>query len=380
MTNKQWFNRVYENERDNLLEPGKVFVLTGPRRTGKTELIKHFLSSLSGNIYKGTGDDMRLREVLSSQYLQNINTHFGGYDCIFIDEAQRIPEIGYGLKLLIDHNPEKIVVITGSSSFALAKQTGEPLTGRQIVRKLYPVSVLELNSQFGGMFVDERLEELLIFGSYPELLKKSARNEKIEYLVTLRDSYLLKDIFELEQLRYQGKLFDLLKMLAFQIGNEVSLNELSNKLDMAKQSIERYLDLLEKTFIIIKVRGFSRNLRNEVTKTARYYFYDNGVRNALINNFNDLSSRNDLGMLWENFLFIERLKKQEYRRMFSNNYFWRTYDKKEIDLIEEREGKLHAYEFKYSDRKVRIPKAWKLAYPDSETKIVSRNNYLEFLV
>ncbi|MCF8233295.1 MAG: DUF4143 domain-containing protein [Bacteroidales bacterium] len=149
---------------------------------------------------------------------------------------------------------------------------------------------------------------------------------------------------------------------------------------MAKQSIERYLDLLEKTFIIIKVRGFSRNLRNEVTKTARYYFYDNGVRNALINNFNDLSSRNDLGMLWENFLFIERLKKQEYRRIFSNNYFWRTYDKKEIDLIEEREGKLHAHEFKYSDRKARIPKAWKLAYPDSETKIVSRDNYLEFLV
>jgi len=222
MKDNQWYTRVYEKEEVRLLEPGKVFVLTGPRRTGKTELIKHLLFSLTGNIYQGTGDDMRLREVLSSQYLQRINTYFGGYDCVFIDEAQRIPEVGSGLKLLIDHNPQMIVVITGSSSFSLSRQTGEPLTGRQIVRKLFPISVLELYSQFGGMFVDERLEELMIFGSYPELLKRTGRNGKIEYLVTLRDSYLLKDIFELEQLRYQGKLFDLLKMLAFQIGNEVS--------------------------------------------------------------------------------------------------------------------------------------------------------------
>jgi len=229
------------------------------------------------------------------------------------------------------------------------------------------------------MYVQERLEDLMIFGSYPEVLKSLNGEGKIEYLLTLRDSYLLKDVFEMEQVRYPSKVFDLLKLLAFQIGNEVSLNELSNKLGIAKQSVERYLELLEKAFVIVKVNGFSRNLRNEVTKTARYYFYDNGIRNAIINNFNDLTTRNDTGMLWENFLFIERLKKQEYKRIFSTNYFWRTYDKKEIDLIEERQGKLYAYEFKYSRSKAKIPLAWKAAYPDSESYIISRDNYLEFL-
>lgn len=377
--NKLWYTRYYEKEDVSLLKKGKVFVLTGPRRTGKTELISKIISSYRGKIYKGTGDDMRLREILSSQYLQQIRTNLGGYELVFIDEAQRIPDVGQGLKLLIDHEPDMIIIITGSSSFSLSKYTGEPLTGRQTVRRLYPISILELNNQYGSMYIEENLEDLLIFGSYPEVLKLSNREGKIEYLNTLRDLYLLKDIFDLEQLRYRGKLYDLLKMIAFQIGSEVSLNELSNKLDIAKQSIEKYLGLLEKAFVIIKVRGFSRNLRNEVTKTVRYYFYDNGIRNALINNFNDLSTRNDLGMLWENFLFVERLKKQEYKRLYSNNYFWRTYDKKEIDLIEERQGKLYAYEFKYSDQKAKIPRVWKTAYPESETAIISRGNYLEFL-
>ncbi len=378
--NNQWFIRYYEKNNISLLKRGKIFVLTGPRRTGKTELINKITSSFKGKFFMGTGDDMRLREILSSQYLQQILVNLGDYDLVFIDEAQRIPEVGIGLKLLIDHKPEMVIVITGSSSFSLTKSTGEPLTGRQIVRKLFPVSVLELYGQFGGMYIEENLEELLIFGSYPEVLKSSGKQEKIEYLNMLRDSYLLKDLFELEHVRYRGKLFNLLKMLAFQIGNEVSLNELSNKLDIAKQSVERYLELLEQAFIIIKVRGFSRNLRNEVTKTARYYFYDNGVRNALINNFNDLSTRNDIGMLRENFLFVERLKKQEYKRLYSNNYFWRTYDKKEIDMIEEREGKLFAYELKFSDKKAKIPDSWKQAYPESETEVISRKNYLEFLI
>ena len=229
------------------------------------------------------------------------------------------------------------------------------------------------------MYTQEMLEELMIFGSYPEVLKSLNREDKIEYLISLRDSYLLKDIFEMEQVRYPAKVFDLLKLLAFQIGNEVSLNELSNTLGIAKQSVERYLYLLEKAFVIIKVNGFARNLRKEITKTSRYYFYDNGIRNALISNFNDLTTRNDIGMLWENFLFIERIKKQEYMRIFSNNYFWRTYDKKEIDLIEERDGKLYAYEFKYSARKAKIPLAWKTSYPDSDSSIISRDNFMDFL-
>ncbi len=374
-----WYTRHYENKTKDIFKKGKVFVLTGPRRVGKTEMIKKMISDFDGRVFTGTGDDMLLRELLSSQVLQNINTFFGDYDLVFIDEAQRIPQVGYGLKLFVDHSPEKTIIVTGSSSFELSNKIGEPLTGRQIVRKLYPLSVMELSKQFGRMKVHQILEELLIYGSYPEVLKSVGKNEKSEYLFSIRDSYLLKDILELEQVKYSSKLFDLLKLLAFQIGHEVSLNELANNLGIAKQSIERYIDLLEKAFVIKKVGGFSRNLRNEITKTSRYYFIDNGIRNAVINNFNDLNSRNDTGMLWENFLFIERLKKQEYDRIFSNNYFWRTYNKKEIDFVEERDGKLYGYEFKYGKTIEKPPKLWKDTYPDSEFQCITKENYLEFL-
>lgn len=215
--------------------------------------------------------------------------------------------------------------------------------------------MLELNDQFGGMDIIHRLEQLMVFGAYPEVFNLKTIEDKIVYLITLRDSYLLKDILELEAIRNPLKLSELLNLLAYQIGNEVFLNELSNKLRMAKQSIERYLDLLEKSYVIKKVTGFSRNLRNEVTKTARYYFYDNGIRNAVINNFNRFDLRNDQGMLWENFMYMERFKSNAYKQLYANSYFWRTYDKKEIDLIEERDGNLSGYEFKLSPKKVKAP-------------------------
>lgn len=374
-----WFTREYENEAASLFREGKVFVLTGPRRVGKTELIKKMARGFEGKIFSGTGDDLSLREILSSQMLQRIVTFFSDYQLVFIDEAQRIPEVGYGLKLLVDHLPKLKIIVTGSSSFELSNKIGEPLTGRQIVRRLYPISILELHKQFGGIEILRKLDEHLIFGNYPDVLKTQGKNEKIEYLFSIRDSYLFKDILELEQIKYSAKLFDLLKMLAFQIGHEVSFNELSNSLGIAKQSVERYLDLLEKAFVIKKNSGFSRNLRNEVTKTARYYFMDNGVRNAIINNFNDLNSRNDVGMLWENFIFTERIKKQEYQRIFSNNYFWRTYTKKEIDFVEERDGKLFGFEFKYGNTRSKEPKLWKETYPESEFKVINKENYLEFV-
>ncbi len=288
-------------------------------------------------------------------------------------------DIDFGLKLLIDHFPEMIILVTGSSSFDLSNKIGEPLTGRNILRNLFPISVFELNEQFGGMYVLQKLEDLLIYGAYPEVLNASAADDKKEYLISIRDSYLLKDILELESVKNPTKLSDLLKLLAFQIGQEVSLNELSNNLGIAKQSVERYLDLLEKTFIIKKVGGFSRNLRKEVIKTARYYFWDNGIRNAIINNFNPPGQRNDVGMLWENFLFMERLKTKSHKRIFSNDYFWRTYDRQEIDLIEDRDGKLYAYEFKWKPKNTKAPKAWIDAYPDSEFQVISKENFLEFL-
>ncbi len=376
----KWLNRFYENTNEKLLQKGKVFVLMGPRRVGKTEFINRLISRFDGKVFSGTGDNLDLREVLSSQRLQRINSALGSYDLIFIDEAQRIPEIGYSIKLLVDSSPGKTIVLTGSSSFELSGQLGEPLTGRQKQKKLFPLSVMELHEQFGGMRLLEILDELLIFGSYPEVLNQDSEIDKTEYLHLLRDSYLLKDILELENLKYSEKLFDLLKLLAFQIGHEVSLNELANKLGIAKQSVERYISLLEKAFVVKRLGGFSRNLRNEITKSSRYYFLDNGVRNAIINNFNPIGSRNDIGMLWENFMVMERLKKQEYQRMFSNNYFWRTYDQKEIDLIEDRGGRLYAFEFKYGSKKVKAPRQWQNAYPDSEFSLVTPENFLEFLV
>lgn len=378
--NEIWYVRHYESQADSIIRSGKVLVLTGPRRVGKTELIRKMITDFKGNIFTGTGDDLELKETFYSQRLQRILTNLGGYDLLFIDEAQRIPEIGIGLKMLVDHVPGIKIIVTGSSSFNLLHRTGEPLTGRQIIKKLYPLSVMEIYSQFGGMKIQQLLDELMIYGSYPEVLTDNTKQGKTAYLSSIRDSYLLKDIFELENIRYTQKLMDLLKMLAFQIGHEVSLNELSNNLGIAKQSIERYLSLLEQAYVIRKVGGFSRNLRTEVTKTARYYFLDNGIRNAVINNFNELSMRNDVGMLWENFLFSERLKVLEYNRMYSNLYFWRTYDKREIDLIEERDGILYAFEFKYRQSKEKIPSTWSAAYPGSIYKQVSRENFMDFLI
>ncbi|MBT3382501.1 MAG: ATP-binding protein [Prolixibacteraceae bacterium] len=375
-----WYNRYLESQNNSFLKKGKVFVLYGPRRVGKTELVKKLISGFEGKIYVGSGDNFELREILSSQRLNKISTFLGNYELIFIDEAQRIPNIGFGLKLLVDNFPEIKIIATGSSSFNLSNKLGEPLTGRNIVRILFPVSVFELYHQQGGMQIIQSLENLLIYGGYPEVLNAVSSIDKKEYILSLRNDYLFKDILELENIRNPSKLIDLLKLLAFQIGSQVSLNELGNNLGIAKQSVERYLDLLEKSFIIKKVGGFSRNLRKEIVKSNRYYFWDNGIRNALINNFNPLDQRNDLGMLWENFVFMERLKTKEYKRLFSNDYFWRTYDQQEIDLIEEREGKLYGFEFKYSPRKIKAPKAWTNAYPDAQFTVISKDNFLEFLI
>ncbi len=376
----QWHSRYLEINSDKFIKKGKVFLLYGPRRVGKTELIKKLISQFSGQIFSGTGDNTEVRELFSSQDLSKLKMALGSYDLIFIDEAQRIPEVAYGLKLLVDHFPDMKIIATCSSSFDLLNKTGEPLTGRQIVRILFPISILEIYEQFGGMEIFQKLESYLIYGLYPEVLTSSFLEDKKEYLFTIRDSYLFKDILELESVRNPSKLTDLLRLLAYQIGNEVSLNELSRSLGIAKQSVERYTDLLEKTFIIKKVGGYSKNLRKEVTKTARYYFWDNGIRNSLINNFNPLALRNDTGMLWENFIFMERFKSKKYKRVFSNDFFWRTYDKQEIDLIEERDGGLFAYEFKWKSGKAKTPIAFALAYPTAIFEVINRDNFLEFLI
>lgn len=375
-----WIQRCFENKDPNILKEGKVLAIYGPRRVGKTSLVNKMLDLYQGKIYRGSGEDLFVNSLLSSRDTQRIVSSFSGYDVVFIDEAQMIPDAGLGLKILIDNLPRLKIIATGSSSFDLSNKLGEPLTGRQLMKTLFPISMIEVAEQFGRMEINHNLNAYLVFGTYPEVITSKNNNQKVEYLVSLRDSYLLKDILQLENIRNPSKLIDLLRLLAFQIGNEVSLNELSISLGLAKQTVERYLDLLEKVFIIKKVQGFSRNLRKEITKSHRYYFWDNGIRNSLINNFNDLSFRDDKGMLWENFVFIERIKKQAYHQIFTNNYFWRTYDKKEIDFVEEKDGVLAGYEFKWGKKKTKPPRLWYDTYKNSTFTVISPENYLDFIL
>ena len=361
-----------------LLKPGKVVVIYGPRRVGKTTLLKKILENES-NFISVSGEDLFIQKILSSQSIAQLTRFIQSKDLLVIDEAQQIPNIGINLKLIVDHIPHVRVIVTGSSAFDLANKTGEPLTGRKYTLKMYPISQIELSNLENLAKTQSELESRLLFGSYPEVVLFESDEERKAYLFELVSSYLLKDILMFEGVKKSKKMIDLLILIAFQIGKEVSLSELATNLGINKVTVERYLDLLEKVFVIVNIRGYSRNLRSEVTKTSRYYFCDNGIRNALINNFNLLCYRNDVGQLWENYLVIERLKKQEYNNIHSNNYFWRTYDQKEIDWIEERDGKLYAYEFKWKEKVVKCPTLFKNTYSDSNFECINLNNYLEFI-
>ena len=372
-------DRIYDIQIVQKITPGKVVVVYGPRQVGKTTLISKFLESYNSSYYLGTGEDILLREILESSDVKRIINAFKEYDLIVIDEAQHIHNIGSALKILVDQLPNIKVLVSGSSSFDLSNKLGEPLTGRQRIMNLFPIAYSELTSSYGGMDTLARLEELIIYGSYPEVITSDTISEKKEYLITLTNSYLFRDILELENIKNSSKLIDLLRLIAFQIGHEVSLSELSNNLGIAKQTVERYLDLLEKSFVIKKISGFSRNLRKEIAKSSRYYFWDNGIRNAVINNFNSINLRDDAGMLWENFLAMERLKKQTYQPLYSNNFFWRTYDRQEIDWVEERDGTLFGFEFKWGRKKPKAPKAWVTTYPNATFEIINKENFTDFV-
>ncbi|MCK5123323.1 MAG: ATP-binding protein [Candidatus Pacebacteria bacterium] len=364
------------------LQENKVILLYGPRRVGKTTLLKELVKNLENeeNIKFVSGEDLIIQKELSSQSIEKLRSFVGNASLLIVDEAHKIPGIGLNLKLIVDHLPKIKVIASGSASFALAQKVGEPLTGRKKTVFLYPVSVKELVGIKDLTYYQQIFEAHLIFGGYPELFNLRSNEEKNKYLGELIDSYLFRDIFELEQIKNSKKIRDLLALLAFQIGKEVSLSELAKSLELHNDTVARYLDLMEKSFIIINIRGFSRNLRKEIAKTSRYYFYDNGVRNALINNFNPLDLRNDIDALWENYLVMERLKKQAYQPIYANNYFWRTYDQKEIDWVEERDGKLFGYEMKWGDKKKKEPKLWKETYDNAEFKIINQENYLDFVM
>ncbi len=366
---------------DKLIKPGKVLIIYGPRQVGKTTLLENFLSKTKLKYRLESGENFRIRQIISSQDFDLLNEFAEGYELIAIDEAQSIPDVGLGLKILIDQNKKLSVVITGSSSFEISKKTGEPLTGRKRTIILFPIAHLELLNTRSPFDLKEKLEEFLLFGSYPEVLTAKSRKEKIEILQELVDSYLLKDILIFDKIKKSQKLFDMLQLLAFQIGKEVSLNELASQIKIDVKTVDRYLDLLEKTFVIKKIGAFGRNLRKEVTTKSKYYFLDNGIRNAIISQFNKISARNDVGELFENFIIMERLKANHYKKRFTKTYFWRTYQNLEIDLVEERNGKLFAYEIKWSDKvKVKKPYEFLSSYENSVFKVINKSNYINFIV
>lgn len=364
----------------NLIQKGKVLVIYGPRRVGKTTLLNSFLSQTKLKYKLDSGDNIKIQEILRSQDFSQILEYAAGYELLAIDEAQHIPNVGMSLKILVDQQPKLIIIATGSSSFDLAQQIGEPLTGRKRTIILYPLSQAELLSEYNKFELKQKLEEFLVFGSYPEVITADNRSEKIRILEELVNSYLLKDVLTLGGVRGARTIFDLLKLLAFQIGSEVSLNELAMQVKLDIKTVDRYLDILEKSFVIKRISGFSRNLRKEIVTKSKYYFFDNGIRNGVISQFNDLSDRNDNGLLFENFIVMERIEKQARKSIYANNYFWRTYDQKEIDWVEEREGKLFGYEIKWSDKRVKEPKLWRQTYKEAEYEAINRENYLEFII
>jgi len=357
------------------LQPNKVVIIFGARRVGKTILVKEILSKIDEPVLSLNGEDINVHDRLSIRTVENYRQLLGSYKVLYIDEAQKISEIGLKLKLMVDEIDGLRVIISGSSAFNIHKNAGEPLTGRKYSFNLYSLSEREYNQIEDNISKQDKIRERLIYGNYPELLHLPDRKDKEDYLNEMVSSYLLKDILVYENIKNSQKIFNLLRLIAFQLGGEVSLQELGKQLSISKNTVEKYLDLLSKVYILHKIEGFSRNLRKEITKNSRWYFLDNGIRNAVIANFNTIESRNDIGQLWENYMISERLKYQEYNRISSNNYFWRTYEQQEIDWVEERDGSLFGYEFKWKESKIKIPTQWKNAYPNSSFEVININNY-----
>ena len=365
---------------DKLNTSKKGIIIYGPRQVGKTTLANKIISQLKLPTLVINGDGSKYIDILISRDPDRLKEMLSGYQVLFIDEAQRIPEIGVSLKIILDTVVDKKIIVTGSSALDLASKISEPLTGRIWSYKLLPISFFELIKLYNREELNLSLEERLRFGSYPEVFSYLSEQTRREYLQLLTDAYLYKDLLEFGSIKNSDKIRQLLKLLAFQIGSQVSLSELGNKLDLSKETVKSYLDLLEKSFVIFSLTGFSRNLRKEITKMSKYYFYDLGIRNILVDNTNLLSMRNDVGQLWENFLMIERYKTLICSGQLGSRYFWRTYTGAELDYVEEKDGKLSGFEFKWGNKKSRSASQWLSYYPESVCGLINRENYLDFLI
>jgi uncharacterized protein len=376
-----YYKRAVLEDLKHKLKPNKVLVLLGARRVGKTQLIKKYLQTANETVLQLNGEDSNDAKLLHERSVSNYTKLLKNVSILVIDEAQNIPNIGLILKLIVDSIEGIKVIATGSSMFDLANKLGEPLVGRKNTIYLFPIAQIEFSQFENYKQTVENLEERLVFGGYPEVTHYETWNEKQDYLKEIVNSYLLKDILIFDGIKSADKIYDLLRLIAFQVGKEVSLQELGNQLNLSKNTVEKYLDLLSKVFIIFKVEGFSRNLRKEITKSSRWYFYDNGIRNTIINNFNTLNNRTDVGDLWENYLASERIKKQHYQKISKQNYFWRTYDQQELDWLETEAETIDGYEFKWNEsKKSKIPAAFAKAYPNASFTVINKQNYLDFIM
>ena len=373
--------RIQINELLKSLKPQKVTLLLGARRVGKSVLIDQLLANYKRPYLYLNGEDEDTHQLLAQRTVSNYTRVLNGNDLLVIDEAQGIPDIGKKLKLMVDSIKGLKILATGSSAFYILNISGEPLTGRSNTVYLYPLWQGELKENV--LQTKQNLDDRLVFGSYPEVWQLKQSDDKKRYLNDLVNSYLLKDILVLDGLRNASIVYSLLKMIAYQIGKEVSYNELGNALGISKNTVEKYLHLLTKVFVLYKVSAYSNNLRKEISKSQRWYFIDNGIRNAVIGDFEPMALRrdDDKGMLWENYLFMERLKRNTYNKHNPDYHFWRTYDQQEIDLLELKNKKIQAFEFKYSSKKIpKKPIAFGKAYPDASFEVINDKTYLDFIL
>jgi uncharacterized protein len=356
----------------------KALIIFGPRQCGKTTLVTELINELKDKFKIWDGDDFQVRSLLKEASVSSLKNEISDTKYLFIDEAQRIDNIGLAIKLMVDHFDDLKVIATGSSAFELANRLAEPMTGRKWEFLLLPFSFKEMADHHGLMTEKGLLHQRMIYGYYPEVVTHPV--DQILILKQLANSYLFKDILVWERILKPEKLERLVQALAFQIGQEVSYHELGKLSGLDNQTVERYIDLLEKAFIVFRLSSLSRNLRNELKKSRKIYFYDNGLRNAIINAFNPIELRNDVGALWENFMISERYKCINNTDFYCNRYFWRTTSQQEIDYIEEKDGKIAAYEFKWSpNENLKFSKPFQNAYPGAEMKVINKDNFREFL-
>ncbi len=368
------FQRTIENIIKDKINGGKAIVVLGARQVGKTTLIKNILKDIDYLFLDA--DDPSTRSLLTNPNTEQIRTIIADNKFIFIDEAQRVAGIGLTLKIITDQFKDVQLFVSGSSSFDLGNALNEPLTGRKWEYELFPISWEEYESSIGFIKSEQQLENRLLYGMYPEVINNQGKER--ETLKNLVNSYLYRDILAFSDIRKPEVLEKLLQALALQMGSEVNYNELSQIVGINKITVQKYIEVLEKGYIIFRLNSFSRNLRNEIKQNRKIYFYDNGIRNMIIGNFNQLDLRDDKGALWENFLVSERRKQNIYKDTFSKMYFWRTKQQQEIDFVEEKNGEISGYEFKWNNKKIKVPEKFIETY-NAKGFLIDRKNFREFV-